>query len=118
MPGGSYFRPRKGTGMAKGNDNDRYVVPNEDRGGWDVKKEDAQRASAHKTTKKDAEARAKEIVENTGRGHGETRIQNRDGKFSDSDSGSKMSLPPRTPSTRSPRPASPQNLQSALQGPG
>lgn len=79
--------------MAKGNDNDRYVVPNNDRGGWDVKKEDAKRVSAHEPTKKAAEKRAKEIVENTGRGHGEVRIQNKDGKFSDSDSGSKNESP-------------------------
>ena len=74
--------------MEKGNDNDRYVVPDSDRGGWDVKKEDAKRVSSHESTKKAAEKRAKEIVENTGRGHGEVRIQNKDGKFSDSDSGS------------------------------
>lgn len=79
--------------MAKGNDNDRYVVPNNERGGWDVKKEDAKRVYAHEPTKKAAEKRAKEIVENTGGGHGEVRIQNKDGKFSDSDSGSKNESP-------------------------
>ena len=68
--------------MAKGNDNDRYVVPNQD-GGWDVVKEDHQRASAHTGTKKEAVDRAREIVENLG--GGEVRQQNRDGKFADSD---------------------------------
>ncbi len=69
--------------MGKGNDNDRYVVPNSDRGGWDVVKENHNRASAHTTTKKEAVDRAREIVEN--RGGGEVRQANRDGKFNDSD---------------------------------
>jgi len=30
--------------MSKATDSDRYVVPNKERGGWDVKKEDAKRA--------------------------------------------------------------------------
>jgi hypothetical protein len=38
--------------MPEGNDSDRYVVPNEDRGGWDVVKEDHKRASAHTNTQK------------------------------------------------------------------
>lgn len=75
--------------MGKGNDNDRYVVPNKDRGGWDVKKENAERSSGHFDTQKEAITRAKEIVENSGGGQGETRIQGRDGKLRDSDSGSK-----------------------------
>ena len=79
--------------MAKGNDNDRYVVPNKDRGGWDVKKENAKRASAHEPTKKAAEKRAKEIVENTGGGRGEVRSQKLNGQWGDSDSGSKNESP-------------------------
>lgn len=39
--------------MAK-NDEDGYVVPNEDRGGWDVLKEDHQRAPAHTRTQAEA----------------------------------------------------------------
>lgn len=74
--------------MAK-NDNDRYVVQNKDRGGWDVVKEDHERASAHFDTQAEAIARAKEIVDTSGRGDGEVRIQGRDGKFRDSDSGSR-----------------------------
>jgi len=73
--------------MAK-NDEDRYVVPNKDRGGWDVVKEDHQRASAHFNTQAEAIARSKEIVENSGGGKGETRIQNKQGQFRDSISGS------------------------------
>jgi hypothetical protein len=83
----------KGESVASSNDNDRYVVPNDDRGGWDVKRENAQRASGHFNTQADAIKRAKEIVENTGGGQGETRIQGRNGKFRDSDSGSKNESP-------------------------
>ncbi len=79
------------------NDNDRYVVQNEERGGWDVVKEDHQRASAHFDTQAQAQAiaRAKEIVENSGRGDGDVRIQGRNGKFRDSDSGSRNESPAR-----------------------
>lgn len=68
--------------MPKGNDSDRYVVPGQE-GGWDVKKEGAQRASAHTDTKKAAVDRAREIVRN--QGGGEIRIANQQGKFIDSD---------------------------------
>jgi hypothetical protein len=66
-----------------GNNNDRYVVPNRERGGWDVIKENHERASAHTPTKKEAIDRAREIVQN--QGGGEIRIQNQEGKFIDSD---------------------------------
>lgn len=79
--------------MAKGNDNDRYVVQNAERGGWDVVKEDHQRASSHHERQSDAIGRAKEIVENSGGGKGEVRVQGRDGKFRDSDSGSRNETP-------------------------
>ncbi|MDW5592962.1 DUF2188 domain-containing protein [Conexibacter stalactiti] len=68
--------------MARGNDSDRYVVPNPD-GGWDVKREAAQRASAHTGTKKEAVDRAREIVGNLG--GGEIRIANKEGRLIDSD---------------------------------
>lgn len=64
---------RKGT---KANDTDRYVVQNEERGGWDVVKEDHKRASAHTRTQKQAIARAKRIVDNLG--GGEVRVQGED----------------------------------------
>lgn len=67
----------------KGNDNDRYVVPNKERGGWDVVKKDHKRASGHFDTKAPAVDRAREI---TGRqGGGEVRIANKEGVFIDSD---------------------------------
>ena len=69
--------------MSKANDTDRYVVPNNDRGGWDVKKERADRASAHTDTKNEAVDRAREIVRNEG--GGEIRIANQQGRLIDSD---------------------------------
>lgn len=69
--------------MAKGNDNDRYVVPNKERGGWDVVKENHERVSAHTDTKKEAVDRARAIVENLG--GGEVRQADRHGRFADSD---------------------------------
>ncbi|MBW9121888.1 DUF2188 domain-containing protein [Microbacterium trichothecenolyticum] len=76
--------------MAK-NDEDRYVVKHED--GWAVKKEDAKRASNVYGTQAEAIARAREIVDNTGRGLGEVRIQGQDGRFRDSDSGRRNETP-------------------------
>lgn len=60
----------------------RHVVPNAS-GGWDVKEPGARRASSHHSTQREAEGRAKEIVEN--RGGGEVRIHGRDGRIRDSD---------------------------------
>lgn len=64
------------------NDNRRHVTPSE-KGGWDVKKPGASRASAHADTQAEAIGRAKKIVENAG--GGEVRIHGRDGKIRDSD---------------------------------
>ncbi len=73
--------------MANTNNNeDRYVVKHES--GWAVKKENAKRASNVFSTQKEAIDRARQIVENTGRGKGDIRIQGEDGRFRDSDSGS------------------------------
>jgi hypothetical protein len=69
--------------MSKASDSDRYVVPNGDRGGWDVVKPDHKRASAHTDRKVDAQNRTRVIVTNLG--GGEIRIQNRQGRFIDSD---------------------------------
>jgi hypothetical protein len=70
-------------GKNRGNDNDRYVVPNKERGGWDVVKEAHERASAHTRTKKQAIDRARDIVENLG--GGEVRIMGKRPRFLDSD---------------------------------
>ena len=63
-------------------ENDRYVVRNPD-GGWDVRGPNAERASSHHDTQREAIGRAKEIVGNAG--GGEVRIQGRDGRWRDSD---------------------------------
>jgi hypothetical protein len=70
-------------GATKKNDADRYVQPRDD-GGWEVVKEDHERASAVTRTQKEAIDRAREIVQN--QGDGEVRIKGRDGRFRDSDS--------------------------------
>lgn len=70
--------------MAK-NDEDRYVVKHDN--GWAVKKENAERASGVFKTQKEAIDRAREIVDNSGGGKGDVRIQGKDGRFRDSDSG-------------------------------
>lgn len=62
--------------------NRRHVVPNP-KGGWDVRAPGAARASAHVATQAEAEARAKQILGNTG--GGEAVIHGRDGRIRDSD---------------------------------
>jgi hypothetical protein len=67
--------------MTKANDTDRYVVPNKDRGGWDVVKEGHKRASRHEPTQEKAVASAKKIVRNLG--GGEVRVQRKNRTFGD-----------------------------------
>jgi hypothetical protein len=62
------------------NPNDRHVVPNPD-GGWDVRKPDATRSSAHTDTQAEAISRGEEIVHNAG--GGELNIHGRDGRIRD-----------------------------------
>lgn len=71
------------TGRINGNDNDRYVQPNKQRGGWDVVKESHKQASAHTATKEQAINRARQIIKNAG--GGELRIKNERGQLIDSD---------------------------------
>jgi hypothetical protein len=68
--------------MTSKNDSDRYVQPRPE-GGWEVVKDDHERASAVTRTKKEATDRAREIVDNLG--GGEVRIKNLDNKLRDSD---------------------------------
>lgn len=60
----------------------RHVTPNP-KGGWDVQKPGASRASTHHDTQNDAINRAREIV--TNEGGGEVRIHGRNGQIRDSD---------------------------------
>jgi Uncharacterized protein conserved in bacteria (DUF2188) len=69
--------------VARGNDSDRYVQPNKERGGWDVVKEGGKRVSARTNRKSEAVNRARQIITNLG--GGELRIKNEQGRFIDSD---------------------------------
>ncbi len=60
-----------------------YNVVNNPDGGWDAKKDNAQRSSFHAETQQEVEAAAKRFAGNSG--GGEVRIQGRDGKIRDSD---------------------------------
>ena len=59
-----------------------HVVPNPN-GGWDSKREHAERASSHADTKADAVDRARAIAQNTG---AELVIHNRNGQIAQKDS--------------------------------
>lgn len=61
--------------------NERHVVPDGD--GWKVVAPGGQRASARANTQAEAEARAKQILGNSG--GGEAVIHRRDGRIRDSD---------------------------------
>ena len=68
-----------------------HVVPNP-KGGWDVKRGGADRASSHHDTKRDAIDRGREISRNQ---NTELRIHNKDGKIGQSDSHGNDPFPPR-----------------------
>jgi Uncharacterized protein conserved in bacteria (DUF2188) len=61
----------------------RHVIPNKDRGGWDVKKPGSDRSSGNYATQKEAEQRAKQIVSRAG--GGEVRIHDQKERIRDSD---------------------------------
>ena len=69
-----------------------HVVPNSDRGGWDVKRGGAKRASAHTETKLEAEKIAREIssIQKT-----ELVIHGKDRKIQRSDSHGNDPCPPK-----------------------
>jgi len=68
-----------------------HVVPNPN-GGWDVKRNGAERASAHTDTKQDAINRGRVISRNQDT---EFIVHNKDGKISGSDSHGNDPYPPR-----------------------
>ena len=68
--------------MSKGPDT-HHVVPNKDKGGWDVRRAGADRASGHFDTKQQAVDAGRDISRNQGT---EFRIHNKDGKISQTDS--------------------------------
>ena len=69
-----------------------HVVPNSDRGGWDVKRGGSKRSLRHFDTKKDAVNTARRISQNQS---SELVIHNKDGKISQSDSHGNDPCPPR-----------------------
>ena len=71
---------------------DYHVVPNSERGGWDVKREHAERASDHFDKKSDAMERGRELA----REHRTELVEHgRDGRIQDSDSYGSDPFPPK-----------------------
>ncbi len=70
---------------------EHHVVPNPE-GGWDVKRNGADRASGHFETKQDAVDQGRKISQNQGT---EFVIHNKDGKISNSDSHGNDPCPPK-----------------------
>lgn len=71
--------------------NEHHVVPNSN-GGWDIKRNGAERASAHTETKKDAIDKARIISRNQ---NTELIVHNKDGKISNPDSHGNDPCPPK-----------------------
>lgn len=69
----------------------QHVVPNKN-GGWDVKGEGNQKATAHYETQKEAIARAEEIAKNQ---KSDTKIHGKDGKFRAGNSYGNDPFPPK-----------------------
>lgn len=70
---------------------EHHVVPNPE-GGWDVKRNGADRASGHFETKQDAVDAGRRISQNQ---NTELVIHNKDGKISNSDSHGNDPCPPK-----------------------
>ena len=68
-----------------------HVVHNP-KGGWDVKKENAERASVHTNTKQEAVHKGREISKNQG---SEFFIHGKDGQIQQKDSHGNDSFPPK-----------------------
>jgi hypothetical protein len=71
---------------------DYHVVPNSDRGGWDVKREGADRSSGHFDRKSDAMDRGRDLAREN---KTELVEHGRDGRIQDSDSYGNDPNPPR-----------------------
>ena len=65
------------------NNKTHHIVPNSDRGGWDVRRSNAERSSGHFDTKQQAIDAGRQISRNQGT---EMKIHNRNGRISGSDS--------------------------------
>ena len=75
--------------MAK---NEHHVVPNAARGGWDVKRNGAEKASAHTERKEDAVKIGRKLSRNAG---SELVIHGKDGRIQQKDSHGSDPCPPR-----------------------
>ena len=75
--------------MAK---NEHHVVPNSSRGGWDVKRSGAQRASIHTDTKADAVKVGRIMSQRAG---SELVVHGRDGRIQQKDSHGNDPCPPK-----------------------
>ncbi len=69
-----------------------HVVPNSDKGGWDIKQSGGQRSSGHFDNKSDAVDRAREISQNQST---ELFIHGMDGKIQSRDSHGNDPHPPK-----------------------
>ena len=71
---------------------EHHVVPNSERGGWDVKRNGAQRASGHYDTKEQAVSAGREMSRNQ---NSELVVHLKDGRIQNPDSHGKDPCPPR-----------------------
>jgi hypothetical protein len=69
-----------------------HVVPNPYKGGWDIRKSNAERSSGHFDRKEDAVDHAREISRNQG---SELIVHNRDGRIAWIDNRSAVPFPPK-----------------------
>jgi hypothetical protein len=69
-----------------------HIVPNSERGGWDVKKNNAERASLHTDSKKEAIDKGREISQSQ---RSELFIHNKDGRIASRDSHGNDPNPPK-----------------------
>jgi len=69
-----------------------HVVPNKEKGGWDIKQSGGLKSSGHFDTKNEAVDRAREISKNQ---KTELTIHNKDGKIAKKDSHGNDPFPPK-----------------------
>lgn len=77
--------------MSKNKSGSTHVVPNRDRGGWDIKQAGGQRSSGHFCTQRDAIDRARQISRNQGT---ELVVHRSNGQIREKDSHGNDPCPP------------------------
>lgn len=73
------------------NSKSTHVVPNKEKGGWDIKQSGGQRSSGHFDTQREAIDRARKISQNQ---RTELYVHNRKGQIREKDSHGKDPFPP------------------------